>query len=532
MRAHTPGSRSRSILAGATALALTSGSAHAGGLFLPGSGPVSTGRAGASVASVDDPSAIGLNPAGLAKTRGTVVHVGAALISYHQTVGRFGVYEDSPDATLAWEGQPYPSVSDTSKPPIGIGPFQAVPVIAVSSDLGGKIKGLTVAAGVFAPNAYPVRAMGADYELEDPSTPPPPTRYDTVEQEAAVVLPSIAAAYRVTDKLDVGARFSAGFAHLKARTYVWGLANFEEWAGKDGEFSVDVKDSFVPTFALGATFRPTPAIELGAQFQSPVHVAAKGTGSARTGSGNEFNGMPVTVVPNNETPLCEAGGTMDAFKACVNLSLPMMATVGGRYIVRDAGGGQVADVELDVQYEAWSGASDYDVIVDGIAAIDLGPPPIGLALQPTKIRHNLKDVISVRLGGSWQRPVAGKLLTLRGGVAHDTAAAKDGWQRADFDGAARWTMTAGASIVVGKVRVDVGGGHVYEGTRVQGTGCNPTAIGQGCGPGGMPLPVADRVGPDPIQPTSDAGGQQESPFTHGAIKSGYNLLMLGVTTWF
>ena len=53
---------------GSLALGLLAGAspARAGGLYLPGSGTVSVGRAGASVASLDDPSAIGVNPAGIA----------------------------------------------------------------------------------------------------------------------------------------------------------------------------------------------------------------------------------------------------------------------------------------------------------------------------------------------------------------------------------------------------------------------------------------------------------------------------------
>ena len=43
--------------------------AHAGGLFLPGSGAISTSRAGAAIASTDDGEALGINPAGLAKTK-------------------------------------------------------------------------------------------------------------------------------------------------------------------------------------------------------------------------------------------------------------------------------------------------------------------------------------------------------------------------------------------------------------------------------------------------------------------------------
>lgn len=540
------GPRLSRILAGAAALVLVpgalAGQARAGGLMLPGSGPVSTSRAGASVVSTDDPASIGINPAGLAKSKGTVVHVGAALIAYHQTFGRAGTYETTEESVDPWEGQPYGSVSDDSSPPIGLGPFQAVPVIAVSSDLGGKIPGLVVAAGVFAPNAYPTRAMGADYQIEDPNVPPPPTRYDIIEQKAAIVLPSIAVAYETLGgKLHLGGRFSFGFADIEARTYLWGLQNLEEWVGKDAEFSVSVKDSFVPAWGLGVQYLVVPSVEVGAAFQSGLNVNGKGTGTSKTGSGTGLAGNPVVVLPA-ETPLCAPGGTIEAFKACIDLSLPMAATVGARYIVRDASDRQVADVELNVQWENWGGEvgpsdnrrkiGDYLVIVDGFAAVDVGPPPVGLNLNPTLIRHNLQNTLSVRLGGSWQTPIGDKTLVLRGGVAHDTAAAKEGWQRVDFDGAARWTFAAGASLALKKVRIDLGAGMVYEGSRTQGTGCNPALGNTGCGPGGATLPVDDRVGPDPIQPTSDSSGQQESPFTAGTLTSGYNLLMLGVTTWF
>lgn len=514
--------------------------------MLPGSGPVSTGRAGASVASIDDGAALGINPAGLARADGTQIHVGASMIAYHQTMARAGVYEDDPDVVLPWEGQPYRPVSDTSKPAIGIGQFQAVPVIVVSSDLGDKVPGLVVAAGVFAPNAYPVRSMGADYTLEDPNTPPPPTRYDTVQQKAAVVLPSIAAAYTIKEKLRLGGRFSFGFADLEARTYVWGLLNYSEYAGKDGQFSVKVKDSFVPAFGLGAQYSITPSFEVGLNYASAIHVGAKGTGTSVTGSATGLGGNPVTVIPVDEVEgyqaFCERGGTREALKACVNLSLPQMITLGGRWILRDDQDRQRADVELNVQWENWGGKvtrngeerniGDYEVIVDGFAAVDVGPPASGLVLNPSKIRHNLQNVFSVRLGGSYAMPVGAKWLTLRAGVAHDTAAAREGWQRVDFDGAARTTMAAGASLTLARVRIDLGAGLVYEGSRTQGTGCNPVSTSQGCAPDGSGLPVNDRVGPDPVQPTSTSGGQVESPFTAGTITSGYNLILLGVTTWF
>src|SRR3970282_764451 len=96
---------------------------------------------------------------------------------------------------------------------IGVGPFQAVPLIGVSGDIG--VKNLRIGFGIMAPQAYPERSIGADYEFEaDVNAPPPPSRYDAVEQSAATVMPSVAVAYRAHPMIDVGARFTWGIADL------------------------------------------------------------------------------------------------------------------------------------------------------------------------------------------------------------------------------------------------------------------------------------------------------------------------------
>lgn len=513
----------------AAATLLAAPAVHAGGLVLPGNGPVSTGRAGAAVASVDDPSAIATNPAGLAGIRGLMIHVGASLIDYHLTVDRDGTYDDVPDEDLPWEGTPHAPVSDDSTPPIGLGSFQLVPVIAASWDLGGKVPGLVAAVGVFAPNAYPTRKMAADYELEAAGVAPPPTRYDVISQEAAVVLPSIAAGYRVNDQLDVGGRFSWGIANIEATTYVWGLPNFEEWAGKDSRFHVSTKDNFVPVFALGARYRPSPNFEVGATWSSTIDIKSSGTGDAQTGSGVEFGGTPVQLVPRpDDQARCAKGGTAAALKACVDFQLPMQATVGGRWIGRDGTGRQMADVELDLAWERWSAASDYLIIIDGAGSV--GPPPASptIDLQDAIIRHNFKDTLGLRLGGSWSKDVGSGRLTLRGGAAYDTRTASENWERADIDGAARTTVALGASYQLKKLRFDLGGGAVIEPTRTQGTTCNPTPTmeGPGCTGGSA------STGPDPVQPTTDPFAQVQSPIGAGTYESGYALVMLGVSTWF
>src|SRR5215475_5546713 len=218
--------------------------AVAGGLMLPGAGAVSTSRAGVAVASADDGEALVLNPAGIAKAEGTTITLSAAIVDYAMEFQRRGSYDPVTGESYPYAGQPCAAVKNDASPPLGIGAFQPVPVIAVLSDLGGRVPGLHVGAGVYAPNAYPFRDLCTElsggcqkYQFGDnPNIPPPPTRYDVIKQEAAVFLPSLAAAYRILPQLDVGLRLSWGFANLKSTTALWGspTANYEEDIKKDG----------------------------------------------------------------------------------------------------------------------------------------------------------------------------------------------------------------------------------------------------------------------------------------------------------
>src|ERR1700733_12473657 len=92
----------------------TSAIASAGGLLLPGAGVVSTGRAGAAIASADDAEAIVLNPAGIAKSEGTVITFGADFINYALKFSRTGDYPATvAGATPAsFDGTRFPSMTN------------------------------------------------------------------------------------------------------------------------------------------------------------------------------------------------------------------------------------------------------------------------------------------------------------------------------------------------------------------------------------------------------------------------------------
>ncbi len=518
--------------------------AYAGGLYLPGSGAVSTSRAGAAVVSADDGEALSINPAGLAKTKGTTITLSMAIISYAMEFTRRGTYDPIAGEALPYEGQAYPTVRNDPDLALGVGKFQPVPVFAVTTDLGSKVPNLRLAVGLFAPNSYPFREMctvGSSgckkYQFNgDFNVAPAPARYDIVKQEATVILPSIAASYRIIPELDVGARFSAGFATLKSTVGIWGNpANTVEYVKEDALFEVDGKDSFIPAFGFGVTFRPTPVIEVGAVYNSEISILAKGDATSEVGPNVGLNGMPITIGPSEDVR-CAAGGTLEKQKVCVELALPMTASVGGRYKFLGADGKPKGDVELNVGWENWSAdrVTNYRVVTD--AQIYLNGTPY-LAIKDNIVSHGFKDTYNARLGGSYDLPINDNTITVRGGIGYDTAAAKTGWLRADVDGAARTTLTVGGGFKTTRFKIDAGFGAILEGSPDNPGECNPVdkdKLMLGCNRDGVEHPVGspDRVGTDPINPILVPNAQIEAPTNKGTFSSHYLMFMLGVSTWF
>jgi hypothetical protein len=161
-------------------------------------------------------------------------------------------------------------------------------------------------------------------------------------------------------------------------------------------------------------------------------------------------------------------------------------------------------------------------------------PNNAIDLKDSIIAHGFRNTFGARLGGSYVIPVGSNSVVARGGIAYDTAAAKEGWERVDIDGSARTMIAAGASYALPRVRFDLGFGTILEGTRTDSRTCNPAVVSpaEGCGPGMAVQPIADRQGPDPVNPLVVPESQLESPINQGTYKSHYVLFMLGATTWF
>lgn len=530
--------------------------AIAGGFFTPGQGPISTARGGAAVASAEDGEAIAINPAGMAATTGTVVQIGFVGLDYAMSFARAGTYDSVANESLPYAGEPYPTITNTSKPRFGIGSYQPLPTIAVVSDLGGMVPGLHVGFGIYTPQAYPFRNMnsvngrpyftvGAGGRYGFPSfaepLPPPPTRYDSIYQDAAVILPSLAVSYRVLPNLDVGARVSSGIASVKASAALWGEANYSEWIQRDALLTIDAKDNFAFTYGLGAMYRPTPSIELGANFSGPIHINARGNAFSAIGPEMKVANMDIAIGPVDDAQAkCAKGGTADTLKGCVDIELPMSVQVGGRYKFNDRAGRFRGDIELNLDWEHWGAKcdyakdphcldpSDFHLLVDAKGSV-VNNPALAITLAEVILPHGLRDTYAARLGGSYVLPVANDAVVIRGGLGYDTAAAKKGWERVDLDGAARTTLAAGASYKLATWSIDAGFGVILEGTRTANRDCNPSEGNAGCNGGNADAPIGNRQGPDPISPIRAPSQQVENPVNQGTMRSHYIMWMIGAS---
>lgn len=526
---------------------LVPAAAHGGGMFLPGAGATSTARAGAAVASVDDGEALVVNPAGLANTKGTTITIGASLIHYGMKFSRAGTYDASDENSMSdgYEGTPFETVENDVSPQLGIGSVQPVPVITIATDLGGRLGKLRLAAGLYAPNAYPFRDMSNGYVFNgDFTRPPPATRYDVITQSAAVIMPSLAASYRILPNLDVGVRLSWGYAEFESKLALWGLPNVEENVMKDATLEADVQDTFVPAGGIGVMWRPTPNLEFGAQWSSWMSLQTKGSAKPELGPEAGVPGSVTTIEPvEDELSRCERGGTPQNIRLCVGLALPMTATVGGRYKFLDEQGALKGDIELDVGWENWGKTCDfikdpdctspgqYRVVTDAKAVLD-GDTGGGTSFQDAIIDHGFRDTWSFKLGGSYHLPQGANRIILRGGVGYETGAAKDGWLRVDVDGAARYSGMVGAAYRMQRVELNIGGGYIYQGKNTNDGTCNPTPPDRGCRADGSENPIENRNGPDPESPLVPTISQLESPFNQGTLESNYVLFMIGMSTWF
>jgi hypothetical protein len=446
-------------------------------------------------------------------------------VNYHHTFRRTGAYETPEDGNpYMYTDDPYPEVETSETLP--------VPFVAGTQRFGK----LAIGEGLFGPQGNPKRGMPDRVDTESTDgIAPNPARYDILTQDALIALPSVAVAYRALPWLDVGVRASWGIGTIKASNYTWAILNTPEDEENDGRFVLDVKDLFIPAFGAGILARAGKNLEFGLAWTSMVNMKAKGRGEAYLG--DKVSALPTPDgSPNEIVPLgdgiaraCGEGGTGPTdLVACADVAVPMTATIGGRFILRDQKGEEVGDLELDVRWENWGGTRDVknvgDVSNGDIAIIVDGQDKTGFQLNPAIIRHGWSDTFSIRLGGQYRIPVGANALIVRGGASMDTAAAPDEWTRLDLDGAGRHLVALGFAWEMSRYRIDLGGAWIHESDRTVTELPRPMAGAEGpC--------TEENTQPSPAQPLENICTQEYSPFNAGEHSSGYWIASVGVTAW-
>ncbi|MEP6653291.1 MAG: outer membrane protein transport protein, partial [Myxococcales bacterium] len=292
-------------------------------------------------------------------------------------------------------------------------------------------------------------------------------RYMLVEREAIILSYAASAAWRASDRFGVGA--TVQWIHVPRLVYslmIDGTRSPGEINPVSSQLdiltTVTGSDPMTLNAIVGAWFRPTPAFELALSGQIlPAKIVARGTLRLDATGGNL--GMP-TIKPNDVT---------------VTLPLPLLARAAARYR-HLAGGVELFDVELDVEFETWSRVNRFTVDGNHLRVGYLGDI---IFIDQIQLQKQWRDTLSVKLGGDYA--IVPSRLTLRAGAFYVTPVAPDAYTSLDFATAARFGGAAGASLFLGRVELSVAyqlrlqptvnvseaGGRVYQ--QVPGSKCTP-----------------------------------------------------------
>jgi long-chain fatty acid transport protein len=398
--------------------------AHAGGFYVGVKGARASGRGGAFAARADDLSAVAINPAGLASTRG-LFHVGNRFSYNAYTYKR----ADTPDYSQVPEPQPGQPV--TQPPPIvsfdsvsNQQPWQLLdPIIGIASDLGTD--DFTFALASYAPAGVAAQ----EYPIDGGQ------RYMMVKMQALMIHHTANVAWRVSKNFSLGASLQWIFVpQLDYQLVIDGNTFSNTVYPVSGPTDVLAKvsgsDTFTPNAVLGALYKPSDSIELGLSAQVvPANIETDSTLSLDLLAENQPN-------PNLRR------GTSPANDVKLKIPLPLSFRAGARYIA------DAYDVELDVGYQTWSRAQRFSLLGDGLTAELFGAQ---VDVGRIDVEKHWEDTVSVNLGGDVA--LVPDLFTARAGVFYETAAAPPAYANVDAIVGQSLGGALGASLFVGDLEV-------------------------------------------------------------------------------
>ncbi len=390
--------------------------AFAGGFEVGDQGARAAGRAGAFTVKADDPTAIDLNPAGLASMRGTQIFLGNRFIVGNEEYRRARTL----DWSEAVHGVPRfltfaPVKNQTPNQYLG-------PIIAVTSDFGLKDWGFGLSLDA------PPGTMSQDFPIDGPQ------KYMLVSRTVEILYYNAAVAWKYKDVFGIGATLQwVDLQSIKFNLVINGNTSPRIVEPDSSRFDILSKlsgaDHLNATAILGVWYHPTPALQFAAsarlvpvQFRAKSHLA-----------------IQALSLKLDKAPQLTRNGKPDN-SVTFSFVLPPKLRVGGRYVFT-RGGQELGDIELDLGYEAWSMVDNFTLDGTGLVSTVLGQNvPIGTI----KVARHWKDTYSLRLGGDWN--VYPTHVTLRGGFYYETGATPDAYAYIDTPPGPRLGPSVGFSL--------------------------------------------------------------------------------------
>jgi len=405
-------------LAGVLLAATGPSIANAGGFFITERGARPLGRGFAFVAGADDAGAIWHNPAGISGI-GRSLFIDATLV---MMTGSFTRIDSG--------GNVQPTV------PIDHAPLP-VPMLAWTDDFG--LADWDFGAAFIAPNGlqfrWPEHVEVAGERVAAPQ------RYSLISMEGSLFSAvSLAAAWRPHPRLALGVSLNTAIGGFRTLVAVSAcdrvLCSQPENPDYDGLVEVHQQ----PLIEFNATVGLTYAHEwlrVGASFSTPYTISGEADMRVRLPSASIFR-----------------GATVEGDSVELELPFPWVARLGVELRPVDA-----FRVELAAAYEAWSRQDAVrivpnDVWIRGAAAI--GDYQVG----PLVIPRNMRDVISLRLGGAYEFGPSGVRVSL--GANYETSSFADSHLSPLTLDSDKLVLGAGVRFPVSdEVAISVSYGHIF-----------------------------------------------------------------------
>ncbi|MBI1945113.1 MAG: outer membrane protein transport protein [Deltaproteobacteria bacterium] len=495
-------------------------------------GARSIARGGANLVNPRDPMAAWLNPAALTNAKGLELNVDLNLVfltsSFVRDCGGVAEGCKAPaDLTLEYAGGAHvyevkanrpaaddefaraadpqhlgvlgtPSRFDGGAAVTNQAGVQPVPRIMLSWNLDTfGLDGIALGAYVYAPSNGDF-GFGADT----------PTRYTLVDRDMLELYYGLAAAYRYSHWLAVGAGFQLVSAGLDQRVRMSGDLYANEDPNYDIEAHISAYQHAIPSGNFGVWTNPGKALGIGdLELAGSVQLAR---------SVHATGPIELAFQPGFQSDVLDANlVTLDATgaQAAVDFTLAPFYRVGVRYGLDDVlGDGKntlAFDVEGDFVYEGWS---VYDHIYLATTGVIVDRTPTdgepGVELDPVVQPKDWTDAWSARLGGTvalWDR-----MLELHGGGFYETSAIPASTYSVELVCGDKVGIGAGISGTLAGVRLDVGYSHIQVFDRTVGV---------------ESIVYAGSVGPSPLL----GGADTRTRVAMGRYSSAFDMVNVGLT---